>query len=121
MCSSDLEVVIALKDAPVEPWVNSSGLPAAFPRPGSRKVLENRRVIVWQYAWVAGRPTPMHVHDKDVVVGFRYEGTLKSVSPTGEQTVNTYHPGIVRFNPRNRSHSEQLISGRESAMIVELK
>jgi hypothetical protein len=115
------EVVIALKDAHVEPLLNSSGLPSAFPRPGSRKVLENARVIVWQYSWVPGRPSPMHFHDKDVVVAFREEGSLQSVSPTGQKTVNTYHPGEIRFNARNRSHSEQLLSGRQSAVMVELK
>ena len=115
------EVVIALKDAPVAPLVNSSGLPAAFPRPGSRKVLQNTRVIVWQYSWVPGRSSPMHFHDKDVVVAFRQEGTLESVSPTGERTANTYHPGEIRFNARGRSHSERLISGAESAEMVELK
>lgn len=115
------EVVIALKDTPVEPLANTSGLPSAFPRPGSRKVLENARVIVWQYSWVPGRPTPMHFHDKDVVVAYREEGTLQSLSPTGERTRNTYHPGEIRFNARNRSHSEQLVSGRQSAVMVELK
>jgi hypothetical protein len=115
------EVVIGLKDAPVEPLVNSSGLPSAFPRPGSRKILENSRVIVWQYSWVPGRPSPMHFHDKDVVVAYREEGSLQSVSPTGERTVNAHHPGEIRFNTRNRSHSEQLLSGRQSAVMVELK
>ncbi len=115
------EVVVALKDTPVAPLVNSSGLPAAFPRSGSRKVLENARVTVWQYAWVPGQPTPMHFHDKDVVVAFLQQGTLQSVSPTGERTANTYHPGEIRFNARNRSHSEQLIAGSESAEMVELK
>lgn len=115
------EVVIALKDTPVEPLVNSSGLPAAFPRPGSRHVLENSRVIVWQYSWVPGRSTPMHFHDKDVVVAYREEGTLQSVSPTGERTLNTFHPGEIRYNSRNRSHSERLTAGHESAVMVELK
>jgi len=115
------EVVIALKDAPVEPLVNSSGLPTAFPRPGSKRVLENARVIVWQYSWVPGRPTPMHFHDKDVVVAFRQEGALQSVSPAGEQTVSSFHPGEIRFNPRGRTHSEKLISGQASAVMVELK
>jgi hypothetical protein len=63
----------------------------------------------------------MHFHDKDVVVAYRQEGTLQSVSPTGEQTANTYHAGEIRFSPRNRSHSERLISGHESAEMVELK
>jgi len=115
------EVVVALKDATVEPLMNASGLPTAFPRPGSKRVLENARVIVWQYSWVPGRPTPMHFHDKDVVVAFRQEGALQSVSPAGEQTVNRFHPGEIRFNPRGRTHSEKLVSGHASAVMVELK
>jgi hypothetical protein len=63
----------------------------------------------------------MHFHDKDVVVAFREEGTLQSVTPMGERSVNTYHPGEIRFNSRNRSHSEQLLSGHQSAVMVELK
>ncbi len=37
------EVVIALKDFHATPYVNTSGYPAAFPRPNSVKVFENDR------------------------------------------------------------------------------
>ena len=115
------EIVFALKDSPSVTYKNSTGFPAAFPRPGSEKVLDNARVVVWRYSWVPGQPTPLHFHDKDVVLAYRYDGDLKSVSPDGAQVVNPYKSGDIRFNRGNRSHYEELISGKQSAVMAELK
>jgi hypothetical protein len=115
------EIIVALKDHAEPPIANASGLPNAFPRPGSVKVLENPRVIAWHYSWVPGKPTPMHFHDKDVVVAYRYDGTLKSLMPDGTVTENPYKQGEVRFNKANRTHSELLATARQSAVILELK
>jgi hypothetical protein len=78
-------------------------------------------VIVWDYRWTPGVPTPMHFHDKDVVVMFLEEGDLKSTTPTGEVTLNQYKPGTIRFNARDRVHTEELVRGTERAIITELK
>jgi hypothetical protein len=115
------EVVVALKEPAPAAVANTSGLPLAFPRPGSVKVLDNGRVTVWRYSWTPGAPTPMHFHDKDVVVAYRYDGTLKSVTPDGKVTLNPYKAGDIRFNKASRSHYEVLTSGRQSAVMVELK
>jgi hypothetical protein len=113
--------VINLKDHPVAPIANSSGYPVAFPRPGSKKILENARVIVWDYTWQPGVATPMHFHDKDVVVVFLEDGDLKSTTPDGQAVVNPYTSGTVRFNPRARTHTETLVRGKQRAIITELK
>ena len=115
------EIVIALKDYRVPVIVNTSGLPAAFPRAGSVKALDNDRIVVWHYTWMPGVPTPMHFHDKDVVVAYRYDGTLKSVTPDGAIVVNPYKAGDIRFNKANRSHYEELTTARQSAVMMELK
>lgn len=114
-------LVIDLKDHPVAPIENTSGYPLAFPRPGIKKILENDRVIVWDYTWEPGVPTPMHFHDKDVVVLFLEDGDLKSVAPDGQAQVNPYTSGTVRFNPRGRTHAETLVRGKQRAIITELK
>ena len=114
-------IVIDLKDHPLAPIANTSGYPLAFPRPGSKKILENERVIVWDYTWAPGVPTPMHFHDKDVVVVFLDDGDLSSTTPDGKVTVNSFKPGMVRFNPRNRTHTETLVRGKQRAIITELK
>lgn len=114
-------VVIELKDHPVAPIANHSGYPLAFPRPRIVKLLENDRVIVWTYQWNLGEPTPMHFHDKDTVAVFEQAGALKSTTPDGTSVVNEYKAGETRFNRRDRTHTETLVKGAESAVIVELK
>jgi hypothetical protein len=115
------EIVVALEDYRVPAVVNTTGLPAAFPRPGSVKALDSDRFTVWHYSWTRGVPTPMHFHDKDVVVAYRYDGALKSVTPDGASVVNPFKAGDIRFNKANRSHYEELITDRQSALIMELK
>jgi hypothetical protein len=114
-------VIVALKDKRVPPLENRSGYTAAFPRPGVKKVLDTERVLVWDYSWVPGEPTPMHFHDKDVVVTYVADGALKSTAPDGQSTVNEFSSGTVRFNARDRIHTEVLMKGQGRAIIVELK
>src|SRR6476646_3820955 len=101
--------------------VSLSGNPVAFPRPGTKKVLENDRVIVWDSTWTPGVATPMHFHDKDVVVVFLEDGDLKSTTPDGKEVLNKYTAGTVRFNQGNRTHTETLMNGKQRAIITELK
>lgn len=119
--TSGRSIVIDLKDHPVPPIANTSGYPPAYPRPGSKKLLENDRVIVWDFAWTPDVPTPMHFHDKDVVVLFLEEGDLKSTTPDGQSVVTAYTPGTIRFNARNRTHFETLVRGKQHAIVTELK
>jgi hypothetical protein len=115
-------VSIDLKDHPPLATRNTSGFPNAFPRPGiSRKVFENDRVIVWYFTWTRGQPTPMHFHDKDVVVVYLGTGTLRSTTPDGKAVDNKWKPGDTRFNPRDRVHTETLIEGELRAIITEFK
>ena len=107
-------IVIELKGPPEPLYANKSGYPPAFPRPGSLKVFENDRVVIWNYNWTPNVPTPMHFHDKDVVVVYRYDGSLKCV-------VNDYKSGSIWFNRGDRVHFEELVKGQQSAMIMELK
>jgi hypothetical protein len=119
--SAGRSIMIDLKDHPVAPIENTSGYPLAFPRPGAKKLLENERVIVWDYTWEPGVATPMHFHDKDVVVVFLEDGDLKSTTPDAQDTVTAYTSGTVRFNTRNRTHTETLVRGKQRAIVAELK
>ena len=114
-------ILIGLKDFKVAPLVNKSGYPLAQPRPGTKKLLENARVIVWDYTWKPGVATPMHFHDKDVVILYLGDGTMQSTTPAGEVTLNEQKSGMIKFNPRDRTHTETLIRGQQRAIITELK
>ncbi|MEO8096304.1 MAG: hypothetical protein ABI811_01275 [Acidobacteriota bacterium] len=115
------KLIISLKPAKVAALANTSGFPLAMPRPGAIKILDNDRVTAWDYTWALNKPTPMHFHDKDVVVMFLEEGDLKSTTAKGEVTLNQYKPGTIRFNARDRVHTEELTRGKQRAIIVELK
>ena len=114
-------VVIGLKAVRVPPLANTSGFPNAFPRANGKQWLDNDRVVVWDYTWTTGVPTPMHFHDKDVVVIYLEAGGVKSTTPDGQSVVNEVSRGLIRFNNRERIHTEELVSGKSRAIIVELK
>lgn len=114
-------IVIELQDTQVAPLRNTSGHPPAFPRAGSVKVLENARVVAWQSAWTLGQGTPMHFHDKDVVVTFLTDGTFESTDARGQKTRAERRAGDTQFNPRDRTHVETLLRGEGRAVMVELK
>jgi hypothetical protein len=114
-------IVITLKDKTVAAIANASGFPNAFPRPNNIRVYEDARVIVWDYTWTPGVPTPMHFHDKDVVVIYLGNGSLRSTTTDGKSVVNKWAPGDTRFNLRDRVHTETLVQGQLRAIITELK
>lgn len=114
-------VEIELKDHPIPPLPNLTGYPLAFPRPGSKKVFENDRIVAWNYTWTVGAHTPTHFHDKDVVVAYIGDGLLKSFPITGASDENEHKTSEIRFNKANRTHYEVLEKGTLSAIIVELK
>jgi hypothetical protein len=114
-------IVIELKDHPTSIYPNTTGFPNAFPRPHVEKLIENDRLIVWGYHWNPGEPTPMHFHDKDVVVVYEEDTDLKSTTPDGHSVVNDYKFGDVRFNRGNRTHTELLVGPSGSAVMTELK
>ena len=114
-------IVVELKDVIVQPLTYNSAFPEAFPREGSIKLLDNKRVTVWDYTWSKGAPTPMHFHSKDVVVVYLMSGEVRSSAIDGSVTINKVEPGQARFNARNRTHTEELVKGASRAIIVELK
>ena len=114
-------VVIEIKDHPLAPIANNTGYPPAFPRRYAKKLLENDQVVAWDNVWHAGKPTPMHFHDKDALVVYEATGALQSTAADGKQAVFEYRFGEVRFSPRDHSHTESLVRGHGRAVITELK
>ena len=114
-------IVIELKDKIVAPLEYHSAFPDAFPRDGSKKLLDNKRITIWDYTWTQGVPTPMHFHSKDVVVVYMETGEVRSTALDASIVINKVEPGLAKFNARNRTHTEELIKGASRAIIVELK
>lgn len=114
-------IVVELKGPAFSPLPNNSGHPLAFPRPGATKVFENDRVIGWNSTWKLGVPTEIHYHDKDVVIVFTNSGSIKSTPLNGDSTIGDVSFGTVRFSKSDRTHSEELVNGSASAIVLALK
>ena len=63
----------------------------------------------------------MHFHDKDAVVTYLDEATLKSTPQTGKPERSDITFGLVKVNARDRIHSEEVVKGSLRAIIVEFK
>lgn len=114
-------IEVELKDRPMTSYPNTSGHPPAFPRPGVRKPVANGRVVVWDYTFVPNVPSPLHFHDRDVVVVFLGEGTLASTTEQGAVTTRDHTNGMILFNLGNRVHTETLVRGEGRVLVIELR
>jgi quercetin dioxygenase-like cupin family protein len=116
------EVVIALKDtAPGPTDAPPPGTPTSFPRTGADKMLEGDRFIVWHFSWIPNTPVAMHHHDKDTVMVFRYDGTLRSTAPSGAVQDNVFKQGQINYSKAGNTHTETLVTDHQSAVDLELK
>ena len=102
--------------------LDAQDLPPAFPREGSRKVLENSRVVIWDATWPKGKATAVHEHSVDYLSVTLVEGTVKLTQRDGTSSVATAEFGGVRFNRKGVIHAEEGVSDQERrAIMVELK
>jgi hypothetical protein len=115
-------ILARFKETTVKPYQNTSGFGPAFPRPRVKKLLESDRIVVWDYTWVKGQPTPPHFHDKDLMIVYLADGAIQSVTPDGKATQNEFKFAEARFNQGNRAHYEEYVRGDgPRAIITELK
>jgi len=115
------EVVIALKGAAMGLNPGPAGIPSAFPRAGSEKIFENDRVVVSRFSWTPGVPVPMHHHDKDTVMVFRYDGPIRSTGNDGKSEILDFRKDQIMFSKAGRNHTELLAGEWQSAVMTELK
>jgi hypothetical protein len=113
-------IVIQLEGASPPALANTAGIRDAFDRPGIEKAFQNDEVTAWRYTWEFGKRTPLHFHARDVVVVYLAEGVLKSITPDGKSVLNPHTFGFTKFSPRGRTHFEELVQGKASAVMVEL-
>src|SRR4051794_4126772 len=97
--------------------------PAAYPRPGATKLIDNDRVVVWDATWEKGKPTPLHEHAMDLVAVFLADGPRRLTAADGTITVPTrLAQGGVAFLPKGTVHSEERTGDpAPHAIAIELK
>jgi ketosteroid isomerase-like protein len=115
-------ILIELKEGASPPAIEQpKDVPLAWPREGARKVLENDRVIVWDYEFRSGRDMPLHFHDKDTVVVELAPGVLRGYPLEGAPQETTWTGMTARWAPRGRIHREEVVRGNPRVVAVELK
>ena len=114
-------ILIELMGAKKDPVPAPDGIEPAWPRDGASKVLENDRVIVWDYRFQAGHAIPLHYHDKDTVVVELEPGVTRSIPKDGAPQETAWQGMRARFAPRGRIHREEVVSGSPRGIIVEIK
>ena len=98
-------IIIDLKETRSAPAVNSSGAPAAFPRTGAKKLVDNARVTMWDYSWQPGEPAATRFYENDTI----------------EVVVDGDHPGQAIFQRGNQLHTEPATAAAVHAVFIELK
>ena len=99
-----------------------ANLPAAYPRPGSVRILDNDRVQVWNIAWLKDQPTPLHRHIYDLA-GIYYEpGDRMIISPEGSRRPVSTKAWDPVFQAAGITHIEEGVSDSPlRAVFVEMK
>ena len=65
-------------------WLQAAPLPPAYPRPGTSKLFENARVVVWDIVWLK-QQYPLHRHPYDLTGVYYTNGDRIIVSQTNER------------------------------------
>lgn len=115
-------VLIEVKDTvPSGQLDTRTDFPPAFPRENVKKVLENEKVIVWDYTWTPGKMVPMHRHTRDAVVVWLADGKLQATAPSDPPSVVEAKLGGFRYSTKGTVHTENVTEGQPRAMVFELK
>jgi hypothetical protein len=114
-------MTVELKDEQVPARPPNTSAPEGFPREGAKLVLENARVAVWDYTYVAGRVVPLHIHNRDAVVVPVDPGEIRVQFRNGETRTTKLVPGEALFFSGADAHSEEVTVGTPRVIAIELK
>ena len=87
------------------------------PWDGAVKLLENDRVIVWDFTWKQGQRVPRHAQSYDSVTVFIEGGTLRS----GTEDAKWSAGQVIYSSRRADLQTEEAVEGSPRAVIVEIK
>jgi len=101
---------------------SAAKLPPAYPREGAAKILDNDAVQVWNIAWLAGKPSPLHRHLYDLVGVYYEPGDRMIISPEGAKRPVSTKAWDIAFQRAGVTHIEEGTSAAPlRAVFVEMK
>ena len=98
-------------------------MPLAFgaDTPGATVVLDNDRVVVYDFQFDPKNPVPPHHHVRDAINITVASGRVRATTLDGQASNVELTFGDVLFRPRDRAHREEVVDGVPRNIIVELK
>ena len=96
--------------ATAPPWI----------RDGSKALLDDERVVVWDYTWKPGAPAAA-TYTRDTVAVWLSAGKIKSTPRGGSATVVDVAPGQVRRYARGDVETVEVVGGTPRQMIFAFK
>ncbi|MEZ5286473.1 MAG: hypothetical protein R2712_17025 [Vicinamibacterales bacterium] len=82
--------------------------PHAFPRTGTRQIVDTPRVTVWEVNWIHGVPQPYHRHRYDMAGVYLRFGEITVTRPDGTATTGqAFDVPRPYFQPRGITHKEE--------------
>jgi hypothetical protein len=98
-----------------------AGVPAAFPRPGARQLLNTERVALWDYTWAPGTAAFTHRPPHDAVIVWLDQGRLRVTPEAGAASIIDARPGQIRYLQRGTIETVELVTGTPRAFVFELR
>lgn len=116
------KIMLQLKSSESTSGSAAGRLPGVLAREGTTKLLENARVIAWDFTWRPGQKTPSHADYLDSVMVFLDGGTIRFLADQGRSKDTARSASEVVYIPHNTEpHTEEAVRGSPRAVIVELK
>jgi hypothetical protein len=116
-----LAIMVDLKDAVTDMMVIDDPGPSAYPRDGAKNVLENPRILMWDYTYQANAPAAKRVYRRDVVEVVVTGGTIKVTGADGKAETRVLAPKQARYINRGTVQTEQWVSGSPRVIAIDLK
>ena len=112
-----IEIKHATPSGEIDP---ASDAPPRFPRDGSKRVLDNERVTIWDDTATPGSSRRFR-HAHDAITVWLGSGTLRWTPQNGAATMIAAAPGKIQYNKRGTTGTEEAIEGSPRAIIFEFK
>lgn len=98
----------------------AAATPPPWMRDGSKTLLDEARVVVWDHTWKPG-PAALATYTRDTVVVWLSAGKIKLTPKGGSATIVDVAPGQVRRYARGDVETVEVVEGAPREMIFAFK
>jgi len=102
--------------------VSAQSYPPPYPRAGTKGLVDNDRVQVWDVSWPKGQPSPLHRHLYDMTGVYYWPGDRIITAVDGSKRSVSTKVGQIQWQLKGVTHIEEGTNDDSlRAVMVELK